>query len=274
MYFIPWYLRFLTLFFLSYFCLTGPFNYTSLYKSLLHLIYNPLCLTGLKALTNYLNFREIKFWSTVRPYQWQLTNKSDFSTHAWLLCCQLAMHAFPLWHFQTRPMYPLYLCFWSSFVSQTDACLQPPSLKSILKDRTLNLQHHKASWSWRRHWQWNRSRLLVLSAANCVCAKERQTERDWEIKSLCVWRVFVCMARVCLSKIILHDAFREWTTSWSAEEMLDGQGQRVAIPASAKSAHNSFPQTRLEENTTTNNNNNNNNNSASSRNEPYARRNG
>ena len=38
LYFIPWIfpttLRFLTLFFLSYFCLTGPFNYISLYESL------------------------------------------------------------------------------------------------------------------------------------------------------------------------------------------------------------------------------------------------
>ena len=46
--------HFLTLFFLSYFCLTGPFNCVSLHESLLLLWYNPLCLTGLKAPANYL----------------------------------------------------------------------------------------------------------------------------------------------------------------------------------------------------------------------------
>ena len=58
LYFIPWILpttrRFLTLFFRSYFCLTGPFNYISLYESLLQPWCNPSWLTGLKVPTNYL----------------------------------------------------------------------------------------------------------------------------------------------------------------------------------------------------------------------------
>ena len=41
-----------TLFFRSYFCLTGPFNYISLYKSLRQPWFNPLWLTGLKTPTN------------------------------------------------------------------------------------------------------------------------------------------------------------------------------------------------------------------------------
>ena len=42
----------LNLFFQSYFCLIGPFRYTSLYESLLQPRYHPLSLTGLKAPTN------------------------------------------------------------------------------------------------------------------------------------------------------------------------------------------------------------------------------
>ena len=41
-----------SLFFRSYVCLTGPFNYISLYDSLPQPWYNPLWLTGLKAPTN------------------------------------------------------------------------------------------------------------------------------------------------------------------------------------------------------------------------------
>ena len=37
----------------AYFCRIGPFNYISLYESLLQPWYNPLWLTGLKAPTNY-----------------------------------------------------------------------------------------------------------------------------------------------------------------------------------------------------------------------------
>ena len=40
-------LRFFILFFWSYFCIIGPFNYTSLYESLPQPCYNPLWLTGL-----------------------------------------------------------------------------------------------------------------------------------------------------------------------------------------------------------------------------------
>ena len=46
-------LCFLTLFFWSYFCLIGPFNYISLYESLSQSWYNPLWFMGLKALTYY-----------------------------------------------------------------------------------------------------------------------------------------------------------------------------------------------------------------------------
>ena len=38
-----------------------------------------------------------------------------------------------------------------------------------------------------------------------------------------------------------------WATSWSAEEMPDGQHQRVDIPADAKTAYNGLPQKRLDE---------------------------
>ena len=38
-----------------------------------------------------------------------------------------------------------------------------------------------------------------------------------------------------------------WVTPWSAEEMLDGQHQRVDIPAHARTACNCVPQKRLEE---------------------------
>ena len=38
-----------------------------------------------------------------------------------------------------------------------------------------------------------------------------------------------------------------WATPWSAEEMLDGQHQRVDIPAYARTAHNGLLQKRLEE---------------------------
>ena len=47
----PRQLRYLTLFFWSYFCL-GPFNYVSLYESLPQHCYNPLWQTGLKAPAN------------------------------------------------------------------------------------------------------------------------------------------------------------------------------------------------------------------------------
>ena len=39
----------------------------------------------------------------------------------------------------------------------------------------------------------------------------------------------------------------EWTTPWSAEETLDGQRQRVGIPALARTAHKGLLQKRLEE---------------------------
>ena len=38
-----------------------------------------------------------------------------------------------------------------------------------------------------------------------------------------------------------------WVTPWSAEEMLDGQDQRVAIPAHARTVHKGLLQKRLEE---------------------------
>ena len=49
---LPTTLRFLTLFFGSYFCRIGPFNYKALYESLPQPRCNPLWLTGLNALTN------------------------------------------------------------------------------------------------------------------------------------------------------------------------------------------------------------------------------
>ena len=38
----------------------------------------------------------------------------------------------------------------------------------------------------------------------------------------------------------------EWATPWSAEEMLDGQHQRVDIPAHGRTAHDDLPKKRLE----------------------------
>ena len=38
-----------------------------------------------------------------------------------------------------------------------------------------------------------------------------------------------------------------WATPWSAEEMLDGQHQRVDIPTHARTAHKDLLQKRLEE---------------------------
>ena len=58
--FLPTTLRFLTLFFRSYFCLTGPFNSIPLYESLPQPWYNPLWLTGIKAPTNQLT--KPQFW--------------------------------------------------------------------------------------------------------------------------------------------------------------------------------------------------------------------
>ena len=56
LYFIPYILPqtpcFFTLFFRSYICLIGPFNYISLYESLPQPWCNTVCLTGLKAPTN------------------------------------------------------------------------------------------------------------------------------------------------------------------------------------------------------------------------------
>ena len=40
---------------------------------------------------------------------------------------------------------------------------------------------------------------------------------------------------------------RGWATLWLVEEMLDGQHQRVDVPAHARTAHNGLLQTRLEE---------------------------
>ena len=39
----------------------------------------------------------------------------------------------------------------------------------------------------------------------------------------------------------------EWATPWSAEEMLDGQHQRVDISAHTRTAHKGLLQKRLEE---------------------------
>ena len=39
-----------------------------------------------------------------------------------------------------------------------------------------------------------------------------------------------------------------WSAPWSAEEMLDGQHQRVDVPAHARTAHKGLLQKRLEEN--------------------------
>ena len=40
---------------------------------------------------------------------------------------------------------------------------------------------------------------------------------------------------------------RPWVTQWSAEKMLDGQHQRMDIPAYARTAHEGLLQIRLEE---------------------------
>ena len=38
-----------------------------------------------------------------------------------------------------------------------------------------------------------------------------------------------------------------WVTVWPAEEMLDGQLQKVDVPAHARSAHDGHPQKELKE---------------------------
>ena len=48
-----------------------------------------------------------------------------------------------------------------------------------------------------------------------------------------------------LSKTILHGTFGGWATPWAAEEMLDGQNQRLDIPALARTAHKGLLQKRL-----------------------------
>ena len=50
-----------------------------------------------------------------------------------------------------------------------------------------------------------------------------------------------------LSKTILSGHLGGWAMPWSAAEMLDGQHQRVDIPASARAAHKGLLQKRLEE---------------------------
>ena len=49
------------------------------------------------------------------------------------------------------------------------------------------------------------------------------------------------------SETILQGTLGGWATPWSAEEMLDGQHQRVDIPVHARAAHKGLLQKRLEE---------------------------
>ena len=49
-----------------------------------------------------------------------------------------------------------------------------------------------------------------------------------------------------LSKKNPSGHFGGWTTPWSVEEMLDGQHQRVDIPACNRTAHKGLLQKRLE----------------------------
>ena len=61
-----------------------------------------------------------------------------------------------------------------------------------------------------------------------------------------------CMVRACHTPrqpFPNHPSgyFGRWATPWSAEEMLDGQHQRVDIPVLAKTAHNDLLQKRLEQ---------------------------
>ena len=49
-----------------------------------------------------------------------------------------------------------------------------------------------------------------------------------------------------LTKAILTGTLEEWATLWLAEEMMDGQHQRVDIPAYARTAHKGLHK-RLEE---------------------------
>ena len=50
-----------------------------------------------------------------------------------------------------------------------------------------------------------------------------------------------------LTKAILTGTLEEWATLWLAEEMMDGQHQRVDIPPNARTDHNGLLQKRLEE---------------------------
>ena len=48
--------------------------------------------------------------------------------------------------------------------------------------------------------------------------------------------------RDSLSTFIFQDTIDGWAAPWSVEEMLDGQRQRVEIPAHARTAHQGLPQ--------------------------------
>ena len=50
-----------------------------------------------------------------------------------------------------------------------------------------------------------------------------------------------------LSKAILHGHLGGWAAPWSVEEMLDGQHQRLDIPARVRMTHKGLLQKRLEE---------------------------
>ena len=50
-----------------------------------------------------------------------------------------------------------------------------------------------------------------------------------------------------LSKTTLSRHLGGWATSWSAEGMLDGQHQKVDVPAHARTAHKGLMQKRLED---------------------------
>ena len=66
-------LRFLTPLFRSHFCLFGPLNYISLYESLLQPRCNPLWLTGLRALTNFLTALNPSTFTKAEGYLWKAT---------------------------------------------------------------------------------------------------------------------------------------------------------------------------------------------------------
>ena len=86
--------------------------------------------------------------------------------------------------------------------------------------------------------------LATVSSGNCLFWQLSllATAKGWKI----AWLGHVTR-HDSLSKTILSGHLGGWVTPWSAEEMLDGQQQRVDIPVHTRTAHKGHQQKRLED---------------------------